>query len=54
LRVRYRKYVNPWFDYLFVSKEEMEQLLLGTGWAVERYLDSDGAIYVAIIKKERM
>lgn len=54
LRVRYRKYVNPWFDYLFVSKQELEQLLSGTGWAVERYLDSDGAIYVAIIKKVEM
>lgn len=54
MRVRYRQYVNPWFDYLFVSKEEMEQLLSGTGWAVDRYLDSDGAIYVAIIKKVAM
>jgi SAM-dependent methyltransferase len=54
IRVRYRKYVNPWFDYLFVSNEEMERLLIGTGWAVERYLDSDGALYVAILKKVAM
>ncbi len=51
IRVRYRKYVNPWFDYLFVSKKEMEQLLEGTGWTVTRFLDSEGAVYIAIIEK---
>jgi SAM-dependent methyltransferase len=51
MRVRYRKYVDPWFDYLFVSKEELEQLLIGSGWAVERYLDSDGPVYIAVIRK---
>jgi SAM-dependent methyltransferase len=51
IRVRYRKRVDPWFDYLFVSKSEMEQLLDGSGWTVERYLDSDGAVYAAIIRK---
>jgi hypothetical protein len=52
LRVRYRKYVNPWFDYLFVSRAELEQLLSESGWAVERYLDADGPIYIAVIRKE--
>ena len=26
LRVRYKKYATPWFDYLMVSKEEMENI----------------------------
>jgi SAM-dependent methyltransferase len=52
IRVRYRKYVNPWFDYWFVSKDEMERLLEGTGWIVRHYLDSDDARYVAIIEKK--
>lgn len=26
LRVRYKKYVTPWLDYLLVSKEEMKKL----------------------------
>ena len=52
LRVRYKKYVTPWFDYLLVSKNELENILDGTGWRVNRYLDSDGARYIAIIDKK--
>ncbi len=51
IRVRYRKYVNPWMDYLLVSKDEMQQVLEGTGWAVSHFLDSQGPQYVAIIGK---
>lgn len=40
IRVRYRQFATPWFDYLFVSKPEMEQILHGTGWTVERYIDA--------------
>jgi SAM-dependent methyltransferase len=50
LRIRYRKLANPWFDYLFVSKEEMEQILEGTGWEARRFLDA-GDLYIAIIEK---
>ena len=39
IRVRYKKYVTPWFDYLVVSKQET--ILKGTGWTVKRFLDSD-------------
>jgi SAM-dependent methyltransferase len=52
LRVRYRRCASPWFDYLFVSKRDMERVLAGTGWKVERYFDSSGPVYVAIIVKE--
>jgi len=51
MRVRYRRYAMPWFDYLIVSKDEMEDILEGTGWAVKRYLDSDAGYYMAIIDK---
>ncbi|MCK5038934.1 MAG: class I SAM-dependent methyltransferase [Thermoplasmata archaeon] len=51
LRVRYKKYINPWFEYLMVSKEEMEEILDGTGWKVVKYLDHLPH-YIAIIKKE--
>ncbi|MFQ5871357.1 MAG: methyltransferase type 11, partial [Candidatus Geothermarchaeales archaeon] len=54
IRVRYRKHVTPWFDYLLVSKGEMEEILGGTGWGVRRYLDSEGSVYIAIIEKERL
>jgi SAM-dependent methyltransferase len=52
IRVRFRKTVGPWFDYLMVSPEEMEDLLTGSGWAVERILrDPDSSIYGAVIAK---
>lgn len=51
LRVRYHQFCTPWFDYLFVSPQELEDLLIGTGWRVERYLKSAGAPYVTVIEK---
>ena len=52
LRIRYRQYITPWFDYLFVSKAEMEDLLDGTAWQVKRYIDAaDTPTYVAILTK---
>jgi SAM-dependent methyltransferase len=52
LRVRFRDLATPWFDYLMVSCEEMEQLLLGTGWRIRNVLQSEGSFYVAIVEKE--
>ncbi|MBN2239358.1 MAG: class I SAM-dependent methyltransferase [Dehalococcoidales bacterium] len=42
LRVRYKSMKSPWFDYLMVSKEELEDILEGTGWEVARYIDISG------------
>jgi SAM-dependent methyltransferase len=50
IRVRYRHHATPWFDYLMVSQEELQGLLDGTGWRLERALESDDT-YVAIIGK---
>lgn len=50
-RIRYKRYATPWFDYLFVSKSDLEDILDGTGWTIERYIDSDKPTYVAILKK---
>ncbi len=52
LRVRHRTYVTPWFDYLLVSQPEMRELLQGTGWHVERFVESGGAPYIAVIEKD--
>jgi SAM-dependent methyltransferase len=52
LRVRYKKYATPWFDYLLVSEDEMKHMLKGTGWQVKGFLDSDDPMYVAVIEKE--
>lgn len=53
-RVRYKKYSTPWFDYLMVSKEEMESILDGTGWKTGRYIDAGDSHYAAIIEKQKV
>ena len=50
LRVHYREYTTQWFDYLFVSKAELEDILEETAWQVEGYIDSANTpTYVAIL-----
>jgi len=51
VRIRYEKYIGKWFDYLMVSKEEMGQILVGTGWEIRESMDSGGPHYIAIVKK---
>jgi SAM-dependent methyltransferase len=51
LRIRFKKYVTPWFNYLLVSKEELKEILDGTGWKVKGFLDSGNSIYVALMEK---
>ena len=54
VRVRYKKYATPWFDWLVVSKREMADILSGTGWRVKKFIDSGrGPCYVAIIEKAK-
>jgi hypothetical protein len=54
IRVRFRKHVGRWFDYLMVSREEMKAILRGTGWKVKEFIDSESesdSRYVAVIRK---
>lgn len=52
LRVRYRDYATPWFDYLFLSHDELEELLKGTGWGLSRTVEDEPPVYVAVIEKQ--
>jgi SAM-dependent methyltransferase len=56
IRIRYRDVATPWFDYLFCSREELAELLEGTGWHLARtYEDEDArrtGLYIAVIEKE--
>jgi SAM-dependent methyltransferase len=53
IRVRYREYATPWFDYLLVSKREMRDILKGTGWRLKRTLDSSRSpAYIAVIERK--
>lgn len=51
IRVRFKKFIGDWFDYLLVSKNEMKNILKGTGWRVKRFIDSSGSVYIAVIEK---
>lgn len=51
LRVRYKKFKTPWFDYLIVSPDEMRQILDGTGWGIKHLFSSSGPVYTAVIEK---
>jgi SAM-dependent methyltransferase len=53
IRVRFRMTKGPWFDYLFVSRSELQEILSGTGWQLSHTIDSDGPQYVAVIKQSR-
>ena len=54
MRVRFEKIISPWFDYLFVSPEEMEELLKDTDWEIERFISSEEANYIAILRKKQV
>jgi SAM-dependent methyltransferase len=53
LRVRYRKYVTPWWDLLLVSKQEMADILNGTGWRANVHIETENGPYIAILEKTR-
>ncbi len=52
IRIRFREIASPWFDYLFLSHRELEEILEGTGWRLARMIEDDGP-YVAVIEKSR-
>jgi len=52
LRVRYMKMKTPWFDYLFLSPEELEDIVAGTGWRVTQMFRPGGMNYSFVLKKE--
>jgi len=51
MRVRYGKTVGDWFDYLFVSPEEMRQIIAETDWQIEEFVETGEANYFAEISK---
>ncbi len=50
-RTRFGKFASKWFDWLMVSREEMKEILNGTGWKVKEVIDSEDSQYVGIIEK---
>jgi SAM-dependent methyltransferase len=50
IRVRHECIATPWFDYLFTSENELEDLLNGTGWMLKRTFH-EGEHLSAVIEK---
>ena len=54
MRVRYRRATGAWFDYLFVSPQEMEDIFKDTDWRIERFIAPEAANYFAVIGKKSL
>ena len=52
IRVRYKRHVTPWIDFLMVSKEEIKTVLESTNWKVRDFIDGQQGVYVAVIEKQ--
>ena len=54
MRVRFQKYATPWFDYLVATKDEMSEVVAGTGWQIAHFLDEpDNNMYIGVLEKEK-
>ncbi len=51
MRVRYRRAIGAWFDYLFVSPQEMKNIFKDTDWRIEKFISPEAANYFAVIGK---
>ena len=51
-RERYRNLKSSWFDWLFVSRDEMREIVDGTGWVIRKFIEPEGDQYVAVIEKD--
>jgi SAM-dependent methyltransferase len=51
IRIRYKKFVTPWIDFLMVSQDELDAILAGTGWEAREFIEGEGGIYIAILEK---
>lgn len=53
IRIRYKKLIGPWFDYLLVSKHELKQILAGTGWKIKKIIqEKSSPVYGMILSKQ--
>ncbi len=52
IRIRYRRYCGRWFEYLTVSRDEMTDVIAGTGWKLARFIDGPEGRFAGILDKE--
>lgn len=55
-RIRHEMFATSWYDYLFVSENELRELAHGTGWKLKTTIYGDGGFggisYLAVLCKE--
>jgi len=51
IRVRHRQFATGWFDYLFLTPDELTGLLRDTYWTLSEVDDSEPPAYVAILRR---
>jgi hypothetical protein len=51
IRVRFKNFTGPWFDYLFVSLKELKSIISGTGWKIEKVFKDKSPTYIVILLK---
>jgi len=55
VRIRYLKYMSSWRDLLFLSQEEMKEIIKETGWKITNVIENkETPHYLAIIEKEKV
>jgi SAM-dependent methyltransferase len=50
-RVRYKRYVSLWIDFLMLSQDELHAILDGTHWNAAQFFDQGDGVYIAILEK---
>ncbi|MGM5484331.1 MAG: class I SAM-dependent methyltransferase, partial [Nanobdellota archaeon] len=50
LRIRYRKFIGEWMDFLMLSKEELREIVDKSKWRIIEFFD-DGSRYVVVLGK---
>ena len=50
-RERYLNLKGAWFDWLFVSRDEMRSIVDDTGWTINRFVEPEGSQYAAVLGK---
>jgi len=51
IRIRYRSFCTPWWDYLTVSQDEFGSVVEGTGWELARLIDGPDGRYAGVLGK---
>jgi len=52
MRIRFRDVIGYWFDFLFVSKRELQMILKETGWRARRFIQGKRGAFVAVLEKK--